>query len=457
MKRAMWAFSVLIIACLLISCVPRDTPEQGAREWIDAIVNQDGNRVLKHTCLAQRENVQEASMWFSAFAVLGQLFTNRSVQIEGDVSDLKFETTSRDGDRAEVRVYGELRVAVLGAAQAQQVDERWQMVRENDTWRWCGSSADTLPLARTSAVAQATFSPTATPLPTFVLPTPVPATSNTASRPPLDGQIAFTASDVAGNYDVIYVINADGSGLRRLTDESSRNSVPAWSPDGQQIAFASDRDGNFEVYVMNADGSNQTRLTNNPAVDANPSWSPDGQQIALVSDRDGNFEVYVMNADGSNQTRLTNNPADDGSRGLAWSPNGQWIAFISRRDALRSVYIINADGSGERKLSDGASGSYTDPLTWSPDGQHIAFSANHCIYAVNAADGGDKRVLVSGDQDISYEQPSWSPDGQQVAAASLRAAPYEIYIIDLDGGGERQLTIQELIGRHKVVPVWSPR
>ena len=80
---------------------------------------------------------------------------------------------------------------------------------------------------------------------------------------------------------------------------------PAWSPDGRQIAFVSDRDGNWEIYVMNADGSSQTNLTNDLPDDTGPVWSPDGRQIAFVFCRDGSYEIYVMNADGSGQTRLT--------------------------------------------------------------------------------------------------------------------------------------------------------
>jgi hypothetical protein len=85
-----------------------------------------------------------------------------------------------------------------------------------------------------------------------------------------------------------------------------------------RIAFVSNRDGNWEIYVMNADGSGVTRLTNNPANDLRPSWSPDGKHIAFVSNRDGNLEIYVMNADGSGQINLTNNPAEDWFP--SWSP-----------------------------------------------------------------------------------------------------------------------------------------
>ena len=93
-----------------------------------------------------------------------------------------------------------------------------------------------------------------------------------------------------------------------------------WANSNKQykIAFTSRRDGNAEIYVMNADGSGLKNLTNNPAPDYDACWSPDGQRIVFVSDRDGNGEVYVMNADGSGQKNLTNNPAFDGLP--SWQP-----------------------------------------------------------------------------------------------------------------------------------------
>jgi Tol biopolymer transport system component len=108
----------------------------------------------------------------------------------------------------------------------------------------------------------------------------------------------------AGSHSDIYVMNADGSGTRKLTHNARQNAEPAWSPDGRRIAFVSRRDGNAEIYVMNADGSGKRNLTRNPAKDVRPSWSPDGQKIAFVSDRDGRLEAHVMNADGSGQRSL---------------------------------------------------------------------------------------------------------------------------------------------------------
>jgi eukaryotic-like serine/threonine-protein kinase len=105
----------------------------------------------------------------------------------------------------------------------------------------------------------------------------------------------------------IVVMNADGSAPRLLADDASAAS-PAGSPNGQSVAFMSQRDGNWEVYRVNLDGTGLTRLTNNGANDGLPVWSPDGKSIAFVSNRDGGWAVWAMNADGSNQRRLFSLP-----------------------------------------------------------------------------------------------------------------------------------------------------
>jgi Tol biopolymer transport system component len=96
-------------------------------------------------------------------------------------------------------------------------------------------------------------------------------------------------------------MNADGSNQTRITNNTANDWAPAWSPKGTQIAFMSNRDGNWEIYIMNTDGSNQKRLTDNSAMDGLPAWSPDGTRIAFLRIRGDKSDVYVMDANGNNQ------------------------------------------------------------------------------------------------------------------------------------------------------------
>ena len=139
-----------------------------------------------------------------------------------------------------------------------------------------------------------------------------------------------------------------------------------------RIAFTSNRDGNDEIYVMNADGTGVTRLTDNPASDQQPAWSPDGSRIAFTSNRDGNFDIYVMNADGTGVTRLTTTTTHLGSTRPAWC--GNQIAFESDAyiEYFPDIYVMYEDGSGITRLTL-TNADFDRRPAWSPACDQIAF------------------------------------------------------------------------------------
>jgi hypothetical protein len=143
----------------------------------------------------------------------------------------------------------------------------------------------------------------------------------------------------------LYIINSDGGGLRYLTDGEYGD----WSPTSNWIAHRACHGGACGLWETNADSGEQRRLTTGGS-DGQPAWSPNGQQIAYISQDDGNFEIYRINADGSNKVRLTNSPSSDGLP--VWSPDGQWIAFRSDRGGGWAIYAMRADGSDVRKIVD---------------------------------------------------------------------------------------------------------
>ncbi|MGQ9595096.1 MAG: AAA family ATPase [Anaerolineae bacterium] len=296
----------------------------------------------------------------------------------------------------------------------------------------------------TAALPTASQGEVPSPIPTQAPPEATLPTATPLTLPPIPTRgyvfvrslpaIAYMSRKGEGPWQV-WVMTSDGKERFPITDGTTDDSAPVWSPDGNELLFVSRRDGNREIYRISLDaalaGKPPTNLTRNRADDWTPSWSPDGQFIAFSSMRNGDWDIYLMRADGSEAVRLTDDPAPDISPD--WSPDGQRIVFASKRSGNWDLYLMNRDGSGVVQLTDHPASDLSPD--WSPDGSRIAFETTRDgdaeIY-IMWADGAEMYNLTQ-DPTANDHWPSWSPDGSRIAFFSNREGNWEIYTLDMDG------------------------
>lgn len=268
------------------------------------------------------------------------------------------------------------------------------------------------------------------------------------------GKIAFI-SDRKGR-NTIYSINADGTGLREISDASSALNrditgvhTMTISPDGKQIAFgtAAFPSGTSDIYTINADGSNLRNLTHQPALDLYPAWSPDGTRIAFISNRNGKGEVCIMRPDGTDFRVIGQAVITYPGFAPAWSPDGRCLAFL---DQNSRVNIADLSSNELRNISQGPDLFATNPI-WSPNSVQVGFQAEGDIYIMNA-DCSRLHNLTDDSSDENW-YPSWSPDGKKIAFASKRDGGEHIYTIDLTDLKIRKLTDDSA---PDIAPFWSP-
>jgi TolB protein len=246
------------------------------------------------------------------------------------------------------------------------------------------------------------------------------------------------------NAKEIYVVDYDGANEQRITNSRDLNLNPTWASDARGIAYSAyRRNGAPDIVLSLITTGVLQNLTKGRFRDGAylPAFSPDGKQIAFAAVAEGANaqDIFVMNADGSNWRRITTHPDSDTTP--TWSPSGTQIAFTSDRTGRPQVYIMNVDGSGVRRLP--LPDAEVDRATWAPAPfNEIAYYARtgsgYDIKIHELATGQTRQITFS---EGSNESPSYSPSGRHLAFTSSRGSGlYQVYTIGRDGNGLRQVT-----------------
>jgi TolB protein len=269
----------------------------------------------------------------------------------------------------------------------------------------------------------------------------------------LTGHKGFFASKIAfvsttsGNKE-IYSCEFDGYNPQQLTRNYSISLFPAWSSNGQYLAYTSYKGGKPDIYIKNLAEMQEVSVAEK-GINITPAWVPGKFEMAATLSFSGDQEIYLLTGTGKIIKRLTRMRGSDLSP--TWSPDGKKLAFVSTRSGNPQIYIKDLVSGKARRLT--YQGNYNTQPNWSPRGDKIAYSSlvegRHNIFLIDV-EGLEPLQLTNDSGD--NEAPSWSPDGSMIAFSSNREGPSQIFVMTAFGTDQRRLLT---LKGEQTNPKWS--
>jgi TolB protein len=256
---------------------------------------------------------------------------------------------------------------------------------------------------------------------------PVVATTREDSRGAWspDGQTIAFNSDRSGDMNIWLYSTKDGS-ARQLTRGPGGDYQPNWSPDSRQLVFFSSRSGNLDIWTVEVASGKLAQLTTNPSIDVNPFFSPDGRYVAYQSDQGGRLEVWLMSANGSAPRQLTR--VGVGGHFLRFSRDGQALVFRCPCGGKPQTMEVPIRGGEPQPLAEVAGGSH---MSFSPDFSRIMDVVGHKAFWVSPLVAGKPaKVFEFGDPDVRVDYPVWSPDGHFILFDRFRPQGGDIWLME---------------------------